>query len=174
MRTKLLLVLGLCCSMRLAGQMANKPHATLYHPISGKNALLNFNQKYFIKLHSSALEKLNNFTLMDSNTSYLTLINQIGDTLVFKEGKLLATDIDKLVYTNRATVFFTVMATTVFLPIYFTFTYIEIETRYHMLLAVPPTIILTNLLIRGLERRQVQLKQYQLIPQNLLGKEPKS
>ena len=173
MRTKLLLVLGLCCCIRLSGQMANKPHATLYHATTGKNALLNFNQKYFVRLHPSALEKLNDFTMMDSNTTFLTLINQIGDTLVFKEGKLLATDMDKLVYTNRATVFFTVMATAVFLPIYFTFTYIEIETRYYMLLAVPPTIILTNLLLRGLERRQIQLKHYQLIPQNLFGKEPK-
>ncbi len=172
MRTKLLMVLGLFVSIQLTAQMAKRPHVTLYHNISGKNAILNFNEQYWVQLHVTAFEKLNNFTLQDSTSTYLTLLNQIGDTLVFKEGKLLATDIDKLVYTNRATEFFMVMAATVYMPVFATFTYIYPEGRFYMLLAVPPTLILTNIFLRGFERKLIPFNQYHLIPQNILGKPP--
>ncbi len=154
-------------------QLGKVPHATFYNKLNGKNVQLEFNKSYYIKLKPSAIDKLNNFKIESGNHSYLRLINQIGDTLVFNEGKLLANDIEKLFCSNAATGWYISMALTIYVPFLVTYTYILPENRVIMAIFFPPAIIITNSLLAAYQRKQIQVMEYELIPQNILGKEPK-
>ncbi len=168
----LLLVLMLCISQVMA-QLGKVPHATFYNKLNGKNVQLGFNKSCYVKLKPSAIDKLNNCKIENGNYAYLRLINQIGDTLVFKEGKLLANDIEKLFSSNAATGWYISMALTIYVPFLVTYTYIKPEDRVIMAIFFPPALVIANSFLVAYQRKQIQVMEYELIPQNILGKEPK-
>ena len=153
-------------------QLGRDAHATFYKKDNGKKVQLCFNKKYYLKLKASALPKLNDYTLVKENQTYLKLLNQIGDTLIFKEGKLLANDIEMLISTNTAKGWYLAMAATIYIPFVVTFTYLQPEDRIYMSLFLPVALLLTNRLLIEFERNKIMVVEYELTHQNQLGKEP--
>lgn len=173
MRGSILFILMFLLVSQTKAQLGRNAHATFYKKTNGKMIQMCFNKKYFLQLKPSAMPKLNNFQLNDNNQTYLKLVNQIGDTLIFKEGKLLASDIEKLVSTNAASGWYISMAITIYVPFLVTYTFILPEDKIYMTIFFPAALIMTNSLLAAYQRKQINVSEYELIPQNILGKEPK-
>jgi hypothetical protein len=168
---KLLCTYLLCLfSFTLLGQFAHKPHAHFLHSNNRSKLFLKFNKGYYLYIHSSGRQKLEDTS---QHIQYLHLINQIKDTLIFKEGKLLATDIEALYYLEPWRRYTLVAAATFYTPFALVYLLNNAKVRTDLVPLVPVTFLLAGVSLRLYEPKFVPLDQYQLQWQNIQGKEPK-
>jgi hypothetical protein len=155
----------------LLAQLGAGAKLSFYMPIHGKHLELKVNKTYYFSLNQKGMQKLS-LPIGESRHRFMKITNQIGDTLFFEEGKLFKEDLDSVLYVNPKRYWFIVIAGYTYLPFTITYALRFPQNKVYLYLLIPPATIVTNVLLSRVKKKFINLKDYELIPQNIHGKPP--
>ncbi len=171
MKSATLVVFLFIMPLLLLAQLGAGAKVSFYMPILGKHLELKVNKTYYFSLNQKGMQKLS-LPIGESRHRFMKITNQIGDTLIFEEGKLFKEDLDSVLYVNPKRYWFVVAAGYAYVPFTITYTYLLPEVKEYLYLLVPPITAIPYILLSRVKKKFINLKDYELIPQNIHGKPP--